>query len=233
MKPSRYLNTLSRQIIDQFRKAFLERTSPPFRYQMKWAMPSEANSSPAFHVVRPLTVPPHSFFQMRLPISRACASESSTVCVSAADTVATRRNKKLHMPISLSGGPEARKGRVLFRSFVRPDNRLAQNEKTAKIGHHDLGSMTNPTRQKPLPKADSHSNSPWSGWPRRSFRIPGHTWRRCSQFASACRREVSGELKLISLVPMGCKSDEGSTNALGVGGGDTAASKSEASLGSR
>ncbi len=66
-----------------------------------------------------------------------------------------RRHEKKQKPPhanSLSVGPEARKGRVLF-GVSSAQNRLAQNEKTAKIGHHDLGSMTNPTRQKPLPKA--------------------------------------------------------------------------------
>jgi FKBP-type peptidyl-prolyl cis-trans isomerase FklB len=42
-------------------------------------MPSEAKFSPAFHDVRPDTVPPHSFFQMRRPIRLASAAEIEIV----------------------------------------------------------------------------------------------------------------------------------------------------------
>src|SRR5438270_549179 len=42
-------------------------------------MPSEAKFSPAFHDVRPDTVPPHSFFQMRRPIRLASAAEIGIV----------------------------------------------------------------------------------------------------------------------------------------------------------
>ena len=71
---------------------------------MKWAIPRDANSSPAFQAVKPLTVPPHSFFQMRLPISRACASESSTVCAKLADTATKRRSNKVRMATLFSRG---------------------------------------------------------------------------------------------------------------------------------
>ncbi len=48
--------------------------STPFGYQMKWPMPSDAKFSPAFQLVSPSTVPPHSFCQTRLPIrSRSAA----------------------------------------------------------------------------------------------------------------------------------------------------------------
>jgi len=40
----------------------------PFGYQMKWPMPSDAKSSPAFHEVRPAIVPLHSFCQIFFPI---------------------------------------------------------------------------------------------------------------------------------------------------------------------
>src|SRR5262249_57486775 len=38
-------------------------------------MPREAKSSPAFHAVRPATLPLHSFCQTRFPILRASALE--------------------------------------------------------------------------------------------------------------------------------------------------------------
>src|SRR5207302_6738424 len=44
---------------------------------MKWPMPREAKFSPTFHEVRPETVPPHSFCQIRLPIGSASAEEMS------------------------------------------------------------------------------------------------------------------------------------------------------------
>src|SRR6266853_870294 len=47
----------------------------PFGYQMKWPMPSEAKSSPAFHEVRPSIVPLHSFCQIRFPMRRVSADE--------------------------------------------------------------------------------------------------------------------------------------------------------------
>lgn len=42
-------------------------------------MPSDANCSPTFQVVRPSTVPSHSFFQIFFPIDSASASEIVTV----------------------------------------------------------------------------------------------------------------------------------------------------------
>ncbi|MEZ5302946.1 MAG: hypothetical protein R3F11_20250 [Verrucomicrobiales bacterium] len=51
---------------------------------MKCPIPSEANVSPEFQLVRPATVPPHSFFQIWSPIffasagvSRICADPSA------------------------------------------------------------------------------------------------------------------------------------------------------------
>src|SRR5438874_1990064 len=44
---------------------------------MKCPMPREAKFSPAFQEVRPETVPPHSFCQIRLPIRSASAEEVS------------------------------------------------------------------------------------------------------------------------------------------------------------
>ncbi len=46
----------------------------PAGYQMKCPIPSEGNSSPAFQVVNPLTVPPHSFCQIFRPIVSFCAA---------------------------------------------------------------------------------------------------------------------------------------------------------------
>src|SRR5689334_11357351 len=47
----------------------------PFGYQIKCPMPNDAKFSPAFHEVRPATVPPHSFCQILLPIRRVSAGE--------------------------------------------------------------------------------------------------------------------------------------------------------------
>ena len=49
----------------------------PPGYQIKWAIPSDAKSSPLFQEVNPDTVPAHSFFQIRWPISVACVSDIS------------------------------------------------------------------------------------------------------------------------------------------------------------
>ena len=45
----------------------------PAGYQMKWPMPSDAKSSPPFQLVRPATLPAHSFCQMRWPTRFICA----------------------------------------------------------------------------------------------------------------------------------------------------------------
>ena len=42
---------------------------------MKCPMPKEAKSSPPFQLVRPATVPPHSFCQIRLPTRSICAKD--------------------------------------------------------------------------------------------------------------------------------------------------------------
>ena len=42
---------------------------------MKCPMPKEAKSSPPFQLVRPATVPPHSFCQIRLPTRSICAED--------------------------------------------------------------------------------------------------------------------------------------------------------------
>ena len=71
MEPCWDVNTLTSQIVGQLWKTFLERTSLPR------GIPDEVSDSergellPAFQAVSPLTVPPDSFFQMRLPISES------------------------------------------------------------------------------------------------------------------------------------------------------------------
>src|SRR5436190_19811937 len=57
---------------------------------MKCPMPSEAKFSPEFHEVRPATVPPHSFCQMRFPILRVSAGERLTAETLLAAVTATR-----------------------------------------------------------------------------------------------------------------------------------------------
>src|SRR4029453_4088310 len=47
----------------------------PFGYQMKWPMPSDAKSSPAFHEGSPAFFPLHSFFHIFFPILRTSACE--------------------------------------------------------------------------------------------------------------------------------------------------------------
>ena len=67
---------------------------------MKWAMPSEGNSSPLFHVVRPATVPAHSFFQIRRPISRAWLSvkRTSAAAIPKGITMAIRQRNDRFIP---------------------------------------------------------------------------------------------------------------------------------------
>src|SRR6202030_1553133 len=72
-------------------------------------MPSDAKFSPAFHAVRPATVPPHSFCQMRFPIRRVSAAER--LMAATAEVVRATRIK------ARSGAPNTWAARLDDRGF--------------------------------------------------------------------------------------------------------------------
>ena len=75
---------------------------------MKWPIPIDGNSSPAFQVVRPSTVPPHSFCQIFLPMAAFWAPLSELAAGLAAAWVVSE------------AGPQAARAR-LHKTMKRKD----------------------------------------------------------------------------------------------------------------
>ncbi len=89
-------------------------------YQMKWPMPNEGNSSPAFQVVSPSTEPPHSFCQIFLPMAFFCAFDNcgNAPVFSAAELAAKGEQLTVtSMRAKLSIFIEIRECRILVRKM--------------------------------------------------------------------------------------------------------------------
>ena len=91
-------------------------SSCPRWYQMKWPIPSEGKSSPAFQLLRHASLEAHSLAKTRSPSQRACAAlrpicDAERVCA-AADAVWFKAASRLIAKITLRAAVHPRRMRV-------------------------------------------------------------------------------------------------------------------------